>query len=320
MDSGLRFTKIEDISVVLLLRAQYKFLQLNTCLRVYILDILWIDLERPITLFLEAGVHLETEALQQVEKLALKKFKIFKGSKLRFIMRSILASMFIGFGVIVAFKTGSFFYLEHSPFTYPMAAITFGAAIILISYGGGDLFTGNTFYFTYSALSKKLRWFDALRIWLTSYAGNIIGAALFALLILATGLFDDNDVNGFLLSVVDKKMNTSMFELFFRGILCNWLVCLAFFVPMTMKGDMAKMFAMMLFVFCFFISGYEHSIANMCTFAIALVLDHPGTISWNGVFHNLIPVTLGNIIGGGGLMAMVYYYLNRGVEEDGNNA
>ena len=66
--------------------------------------------------------------------------------------------MFIGFGVIVAFKTGNFFYLEQSPFAYPMAAITFGAAIILIARGGGDLLTGNTFYYTYAALKKKMQW------------------------------------------------------------------------------------------------------------------------------------------------------------------
>lgn len=80
---------------------------------------------------------------------------------------------------------------------------------------------------------------------------------------------------------------------------------------MNMKGDGAKMFAMVLFVFCFFISGYEHSIANMCTFAIALVLDHPGTVSWYGVVHNLVPVTIGNLIGGGVLMGVMYYYVNK---------
>jgi nitrite transporter len=73
---------------------------------------------------------------------------------------------------------------------------------------------------------------------------------------------------------------------------------------------------MMLFVFCFFISGYEHSIANMCTFAIALVLDHPGTISLSGVIHNLIPVTLGNLVGGGVLMATLYAYLNQKPKSD----
>lgn len=254
---------------------------------------------------------MEVKPLLEVEHLALKKQKIYRQSRLRFMSRSMLASMFIGFGVIVAFKTGNFFYLEHSPLTYPMAAITFGAAIILIAYGGGDLFTGNTFYFTFAALRKKMSWVEVLKIWLTSYIGNIIGAALFAFIIFTTGLFNDANVNGFLLSVVEKKMHAPWLQLFFRGILCNWLVCLAFFVPMALKGDGPKIFAMMLFVFCFFISGYEHSIANMCTFAIALVLNHPGTISYAGVIHNLVPVTLGNLIGGGILMGWMYHYVNK---------
>lgn len=254
---------------------------------------------------------MEIQPLLEIEKLALKKQKIYRQSRIRFISRSMLASMFIGFGVIVAFKTGNYFYLIHSPFTYPMAALTFGAAIILITYGGGDLFTGNTFYFTFAALRKKISWNEVLKIWTISYFGNILGAALFAFAILTTGLFHDADVNGFLLSVVEKKMHAPGMQLFFRGILCNWLVCLAFFIPMTLKGDGAKMFAMVLFVFCFFISGYEHSIANMCTFAIALVLNHPGTISFYGTIHNLIPVTIGNLIGGGIFMGWMYHYVNK---------
>ncbi|MGM1046320.1 MAG: formate/nitrite transporter family protein [Bacillota bacterium] len=254
---------------------------------------------------------MEVQSLLQVEQLALKKMKIFKQSRLRYLARSALASMFIGFGVIVAFKTGSFFYNDHSPMTYPMAALTFGAAIILISYGGGDLFTGNTFYYSYAALRKKLKWLQVLKLWGTSYIGNIIGAAAFALLIYLTGLFADPSINEFLLGVVEKKMNAPVTELFFRAILCNWLVCLAFFIPMGLKGDGAKLFAMMLFVFCFFISGYEHSIANMCTFAIALVVEHPDTISMSGVWYNLVPVTIGNMIGGCVFMAFMYHYVNK---------
>lgn len=227
-----------------------------------------------------------------------------------------LASMFIGFGVIVAFKTGNYFYLVHSPLTYPMAAITFGAAIILIAYGGGDLFTGNTFYFSYAALRGKMQWLDVIKLWIVSYIGNILGAIAFAVLIYTTGLYADPTVNSFLLSVVVKKMHTSTSELFFRAILCNWLVCLAFFLPMSFKNDFSKLFTMMLFVFCFFISGYEHSIANMCTFAIALVLNHPGTISFYGVVHNLVPVTIGNLIGGGVFMGYMYYYVNKPFMED----
>ncbi|MCM3204088.1 formate/nitrite transporter family protein [Paenibacillus illinoisensis] len=262
---------------------------------------------------------METEGLRNVEQLALKKHKIYKQSLIRYLSRSMLASMFIGFGVIVAFKTGNFFYMEQSPFTYPMAALTFGAAIILIAYGGGDLFTGNTFYYTYAALRKKLRWLEVVKLWIASYSGNLMGAAVFALLIYLTGLFDSSQVNGFLLSVVEHKMEAPAMQLFFRGILCNWLVCLAFFVPMFMKENGAKMFAMMLFVFCFFISGYEHSVANMCTFAIALVLNHPGTISFGGVIHNLVPVTLGNLVGGVLLMGFMYYAVNKPFLDDENH-
>ncbi len=253
---------------------------------------------------------MEKETLDQVIQLALKKQKVYNYSKVRFLLRSMLASMFIGFGVIVAFKTGNYFYLAHSPFAYPMAAFTFGAAIILIAYGGGDLFTGNTFYLTYAALSKKLKWPQVLKMLLLSYVGNILGACLFALLILGTGLYKESSVNSFLLNLVSHKMQISTSELFFRAILCNWLVCMAFFIPMSLKGDGPKLFTMVLFVFCFFISGYEHSIANMCTFAIALVLDHPGNISLQGVIHNLIPVTIGNILGGTIMMGALYFYLN----------
>ena len=76
---------------------------------------------------------MEVNPLLEAEQLALKKRKIFQQSRTRYLARAALASMFIGFGVIVAFKTGNFFYLEHSPLTYPLAALTFGAAIILIA-------------------------------------------------------------------------------------------------------------------------------------------------------------------------------------------
>ena len=254
---------------------------------------------------------MEGKSLIEVEKLALKKQMIFRRSKIRFLSRAIVASMFIGFGVIVAFKTGNLFYAVHSPAASPMAALVFGAAIILIAYGGGDLFTGNTFYYTFAALRKRIKWTEVIQIWMTSYIGNIIGAAFFALMIYLTGLFNSPDVSGFLLDTAVHKVETPMIALFFRGILCNWLVCLAFFIPMTLKGDGPKLFAMVLFVFCFFISGYEHSIANMCTFAIALVIHQDPAINFVSVIHNLIPVTIGNLVGGVFFMGVMYYYVNK---------
>lgn len=253
---------------------------------------------------------MEKVALQSVEQLALKKQKIFNESIMRYLLRAILASGFIGFGVIIAFKTGNLFYMDHNPMAYPIAAITFGVAILLIAYGGGDLFTGNTFYFTYAALNGKMKWLKVLQMWCTTYVGNLIGALFFAYFIYLTGLFDSPSVNSFLMSTAEAKMNAPISELFFRAILCNWLVCLAFYIPMTIKGDGPKIFIMLFFVFGFFISSYEHSIANMGTFSVALLHDHPDTISWSLAIRNLIPVTLGNIIGGAVFMGMLYKYLN----------
>lgn len=254
---------------------------------------------------------MERDALSEIEALALKRLFIHRSSWFNYLLRAILASLFIGFGVIVAFKAGNYFYLEHSPFAYPMAALTFGVAIILIYYGGGDLFTGDTFYYTYAAIRKQMSWRLVGKLWAYSYVGNIIGAALFALLIYATGLFRDPSVNGFLISVAKAKTLVPTAELFFRGVLCNWLVCLAFFLPYRAKGDGPKMFMMMLLVFCFFISGYEHSIANFVTFSISMATQHPDAVTIEGVIHNIIPVTIGNLIGGSLFMATMYNYLNK---------
>lgn len=254
---------------------------------------------------------METQALEKIEQLAEKKLKIFKENKVRSLLRSIVASMFIGFGVIVAFKTGNFFHLVDSPFAYPAAAISFSMAIILIFYGGGDLFTGNTFYLTYATLRKKLTWIETLKLLVSSYVGNIIGAIFFALIIWMTQLFTDPHVHSFLLEAAHKKIDASTVEILFRGILCNWLVCLAFFIPYSMKSDGAKMFIMVFLVFSFFISGYEHSIANMSVFAISIAAQGWGSITIGEILHNLIPATIGNLFGGAVFMALFYYYINK---------
>ncbi|AKL86806.1 YwcJ [Bacillus atrophaeus UCMB-5137] len=84
----------------------------------------------------------------------------------------------------------------------------------------------------------------------------------------------------------------------------------SFFHSDVSKRRRAKLFAMMLFVFCFFISGYEHSIANICTFAIALSIDHPDTVTLMGAVRNLMPVTLGNLTAGTAMMRLLYHSLN----------
>ena len=120
----------------------------------------------------------------------------------------------------------------------------------------------------------------------------------------------DSSVNGFLLDVVEHKMTTPTVRLFFRAILCNWLVCLAFY-PDVIEGRRGQNVchdAVCILLLHFRIRAQRCQYVHL---AIALVLNHPGTISLEGVLHNLIPVTIGNLIGGVSLMGFMYYFVNK---------
>lgn len=117
------------------------------------------------------------------------------------------------------------------------------------------------------------------------------------------------------MDVVSHKMHYPASQLFFKAILCNWIVCLAVWIPMQMKGDMAKIVTMLLFVMTFVVAGFENSVANMVLFSLALTVPHSEAISVVSAVHNLIPVTLGNIIGGSVFVGMVYMYLAKPVQK-----
>ncbi|MGF9965067.1 formate/nitrite transporter family protein [Bacillus rhizoplanae] len=251
------------------------------------------------------------QGVDYVVQLAKKKKQMLDNNPMQYFLRATLAGIYIGFVIVLCFKLGNFFHDAHSPATYLASSMFFGIALILIIYGGAELFTGNTMYFTVSTLRKETTIGDTLRNWGACYVGNLVGAIFFAALFYATGIFETISHNHLLNEVVGAKMGASTMHLFFKAILCNWLVCLACFLPSQVKGDTAKMIMIMLVVFTFFLSGYEHSIANLSLFTIALVSPHPDTISVAGAIHNLIPVTIGNIIGGSVFVGMVYHYLTK---------
>ena len=114
-----------------------------------------------------------------------------------------------------------------------------------------------------------------------------------------------------LLNVADYKMNSPATELIARGILCNWLVCLAIWMSARVKSESAKAIMIFWCLFAFIASGFEHSVANMTLLSLALLADHPESISLAGMAHNLIWVTLGNIIAGVFFMAIGYTAANQ---------
>jgi nitrite transporter len=254
---------------------------------------------------------MERDSISYCIELALKKKHNLDSNIAKYLIRAALASIYIGFILIVCLKLAEVFRLHSSPFTSIAYPFVFATALIMIMYGGGELFTSNTMYFSFSTLDKKTTKFDLIKNWIACYSGNIIGALIFALLFYLTGLASDLPKNNFLTVVVDHKINGTYLHLFFKGVLCNWLVCLACFLPMRFKDDLAKILITFLLVFAFFFSGYEHSIANLAVFALGSIIPHDIAFTLGDVLHNLIPVTLGNIVGGSVGVGMTYYYLNQ---------
>lgn len=252
--------------------------------------------------------------LTPIEEAALnarKKRDTWMSSKLHYFIKAMLAGVYIGFGIMVSYKTGEFFFDAGSPSAMMLVAIFFGTALVMIIYGGAELFTSNTMTMTIGTLKKETTWYETFQVWIACYFGNLAGALFFSLLIMLSGLFLSPDKSQLLMEVASYKMHGHTLEIFFRAILCNWLVCLAIWLPMHVKGDVAKLLLTLLLVFGFVISGYEHSIANMALFGIALMVPHPETITIWSAIHNIIPVTVGNLIGGSIFVGAFYVYLNK---------
>lgn len=251
------------------------------------------------------------ETLETMGNLAEQKTKMILQYPLRYLLSSSLAGAYVGFGIVHIFILGGQLSAVKSPFTTMIMGVSFAVALILVVFSGAELFTGNHMIYTISTLSGKSTILDSLRNWVYCYAGNALGAVVFCLLVIGSGIFSNLPMDHFLYAAADKKMHLSTSNLFFRGILCNWLVCLAIWMAMKTKSESAKIILIFWCLFAFVSSGYEHSIANMTVLLLALLLPHPETITWAGLVHNLLPVTLGNIVGGALFVGAAYWYIGQ---------
>ena len=145
-----------------------------------------------------------------------------------------------------------------------------------------------------------------------------MGSALLAAIFVvggASGIVDDSA--SFLNQVASSKMNAPAIELVARGMLCNWLVCLALWMSGRTDNDAAKCIVIFWCLFAFIASGFEHSIANMTLFSIALLGEHPESVSLAGMGYNLVWVSLGNLLSGSIFMAVGYWlYSGRNTDMD----
>lgn len=237
------------------------------------------------------------------------KVDFMKQNPWRYLVLSIFSGIYVGFGVILSYSVGAPMGAAHSPAVRPLMGATFAIALTLVIFAGSELFTGNTMVITIGWLEKRVNFVDLLRISAWALFGNLIGSVLLAWIFIQTGLPLQARLSELILLISKAKMTTGFWPLFNRAILCNMLVCLAVWASSRTKNDAAKLIIIWWCIFGFVGSALEHSIANMSLLATALMIPHhPATISLSGFMWNLIPVTLGNIVGGALMIGAGYWY------------
>ncbi len=186
----------------------------------------------------------------------------------------------------------------------------FPIGLIIIAIAGGDLFTGNTAYFVPSLLAKRLKPIVPLRNWFFVYLGNAVGAVLVAwLFAYYTHSLEGTHAADFAIALGEKKVSADFLHTLVKGIFCNWMVALAMWLAYSAKDITGKILGIWFPIMAFVAMGFEHSIANM--FFIPVAMLHGADISmYQFVVNNLIPVTIGNIIGGFVFVGMAYSYLS----------
>lgn len=190
-----------------------------------------------------------------------------------------------------------------------LGGIAFSLGLVLVVVGGAELFTGNNLIVMAWA-DRKVSTIQLLRNWSLVYIANLIGAVGSAILIYLSGVLSINSdaVAETALNIAITKINIDPFQAFIRGILCNALVCLAVWLCIAAHDVASKILAIVFPISAFVALGFEHSIANMYFIPLGMLINH-GEIGLSGFLTNLIPVTIGNIIGGGLFVAFVYWVI-----------
>lgn len=189
-------------------------------------------------------------------------------------------------------------------------ACIFPAGLAMVVVAGSELFTGNCLM-GMALLDKKIGFSKLLKNWAFVFLGNLLGALLVTLLVVLSGVFDN--ISETVVATANAKVSLGFGEAIMRGVLCNFLVCIAVWMAFsaeTVTGKIAAVFfPVMLFVLC----GFEHSIANMFyvpagIFENMLAGVGGGALNFGGfLIYNLLPVTIGNIIGGALFVGGTYY-------------
>lgn len=239
--------------------------------------------------------------IDKISNTALLKWHLLKTAPLKYFLYSIMASSFIIITIVLSNVVAAVLYPTFPQFGKLISSLFFPTAIILIVFLGGELFTSNNMVMAVGFFDKKVTGLQMCSVWFVSYVGNFMGAFIFSTLYVISGA-SSQVLTEYLNIIMADKLQVDILELIVRGILCNFLVCLAVFTNFRLKSESGKFAIMFMLITTFVIAGFEHSIANMGTFIISYYLL--GGISIPLIIKNLVFVSIGNIIGGAFMLGL----------------
>lgn len=268
---------------------------------------------------------LPPEMARRAEKIGIAKANL---DSLSLLTLAVLAGAFIALGAVFMTTTLTGSAEQQLPYgvTRLLGGVVFALGLILVVIGGAELFTGNNLMVMAWA-SRRISSIALLRAWTFAYAGNFVGATGAAVLVFLAGHygFGQGAVGETSLRIAQAKMTLGFAEAFFLGILCNILVCLAVWLSYSAHTVTGKVLVIVPPVAAFVAAGFEHSIANMYLIPAGLLIKwfaEPSfwqmisatpqdfsSLTLEGAVRNLVPVTLGNIVGGGVFVAAVYWFV-----------
>lgn len=247
---------------------------------------------------------------------------------LRMILLGIFAGMFIAGGASAS--SVAMHAVGNVGLARLLAGTVFPVGLMMIVFVGGELFTGDCLMIM-GCMHRKFSLWNMLRVQAVVFCSNFIGAALFAAMVNASGQFTytNNLLGAFTIKVAMSKVSMSFGAAFVSGILCNFFVCIAVLMAAASKDIAGKVLAIFFPIMAFVVSGYEHCVANMYYIpagifaasneayvqaamkAYGYTVPQLEALNWsNMLVNNLLPVTLGNIVGGMVFVGLPLYLIH----------
>lgn len=267
---------------------------------------------------------LPTEMAQKAEDVGLRKANL---DFLTLFFLSILAGAFIGLGAIFSTTVTTSGSVLPYGINRLLAGLSFCLGLILVIVGGAELFTGNTLIIM-GFMSGKVPLKKLLRNWGIVYLGNFVGSVLTAVTMFFTKqyTFASGAVGLNILNIAESKSSLDFFQAVVLGVICNALVCLAVWLTFSAGTTTDKILAILFPITAFVAAGTEHSVVNMYFIPIGLMVKHFGGAAFfesigktaqnfpnltlgNFFLDNLLPVTIGNIIGGAVMVGLIYWFV-----------